>query len=93
VFCLVFRRLTSQKRQVLKFPSQKWIFLLLFCLCSPLLVSLVSFFPSYLFMFIYTFGHLQCPPLENGECEDDEQKITADSALFQAFSSLVKLSS
>jgi len=49
----------------------------------------------FIYMFIYTFGHLQCLPLENGECEGDEQ-TTADGTVFQAFrltSSLAKLSS
>jgi len=47
-------------------------------------------------MFIYTFGHLQSLPLENGECECDEQETTADGTVFKALmltSSLAKLSS
>jgi hypothetical protein len=93
VLCLVFRQLTSQKRQAfeISFTKTDSLFVYVF-------LYLFRFFIFFLFiyMFIYTFGHLQSLPLENDESEHDDQQTTADGNVFQALrltSSLAKLSS
>jgi len=72
---LVFRHLTSQKRQAFEISCMKtdsFLFMFSFTCFSRFFLSFL-----FIYIFIYTFGHLQNLPLENGECERDEQKTTA----------------